>query len=541
MESDPRQSRSAPTRADVVIVGGGHNGLVSAAYLARAGRQVTVLERGDVLGGAAISSAVFAGVDAKLSRYAYLVSLLPDQIVAELGIAVRCASRRVSSFTPVGGGAGAGAGATATGLFVGRGDAERQRTAASFTSLTGSEREWERWQSFYGRIARAAQRLAPTLLEPLCGVDELRRVVDDDETWRDLFEAPIAEVIEREFTHDVVRGVVLTDALIGTFTDGHDLDANRCFLYHVIGNGDGEWKVPIGGMGVLASELTRVALAAGARIVTGAEVLSIDTDGHHADVRYRHGDDEVTLGARHVLVNASPRELARLRLGAGSSTLVDRAVVEGCQIKVNMLLERLPRLRCGVDARDAFAGTFHLDESYDQLTIAHGEASRGLVPSVVPGELYCHSLSDPSILGPELVARGCHTLTLFGLHLPATLFDADNDGVTAEVVRRLIAGLDAHLDEPLSDCLVRDVEGRPCIEAHSPLDLDHELGLPRGNIFHRPLRWPYAEDVDDVGRWGVETGDDNVWLCGAGARRGGGVSGIPGRNAAMAVLQRTAN
>lgn len=92
------------------------------------------------------------------------------------------------------------------------------------------------------------------------------------------------------------------------------------------------------------------------------------------------------------------------------------------------------------------------------------------------------------------------------------------------------------LGEPLEDCLLRDADGDPCLEALTPPELELELGMPGGHIFHRDLAWPYAEREEEVGRWGVETDHPNIWLCGAGARRGGGVSGIPGHNAAQAVL-----
>ncbi|MGW2035150.1 phytoene desaturase family protein [Streptomyces sp. NPDC001356] len=513
------------TRAyDAVIVGAGHNGLVAAAYLARAGRSVLVLERLDHAGGAAVSTRPFAGVDARLSRYSYLVSLLPEKIVRDLGLDFRVRSRTISSYTP------AERAGRPTGLLVGGGE---QRTREAFARLTGGDREYEAWQRFYGMTAHVAQRVFPTLTEPLPTRGELRRRIDDEAAWRALFEEPVGAVIERTFTDDLVRGVVLTDALIGTFADAHDptLVQNRCFLYHVIGGGTGAWDVPVGGMGALTDALAAAARAAGARIATGHEALRIDTDGTTAEVVYRTAGGEGTAAARHVLVNASPHELAALTGGPAPEP------VEGAQLKVNMLLTRLPRLRDpGADPREAFAGTFHIAEGYRQLATAHAQAAAGELPAAPPSEIYCHSLTDPTILGAGLAERGYHTLTLFGLHAPARLFDRDNDAVREELLTSTLAQLDAHLAEPLADCLATDADGRPCIEAKTPLDLERDLRLPGGNIFHRALSWPYAEQ--DGGRWGVETRHPNVLLCGAGAVRGGGVSGVPGHNAAMAVLER---
>jgi phytoene dehydrogenase-like protein len=102
-----------------------------------------------------------------------------------------------------------------------------------------------------------------------------------------------------------------------------------------------------------------------------------------------------------------------------------------------------------------------------------------------------------------------------------------------------MAALDSVLAEPIEDCLMRDAHGQPCVEVKSPVDIEHELGMPGGHIFHRDLSWPWAETEDDVGKWGVETPHERILICGAGARRGGAVSGIPGHNAAMAVLART--
>jgi phytoene dehydrogenase-like protein len=515
-------------RYDVVVVGGGHNALVAAAYLGRSGLSVCVLERADHLGGAAVSGRVFAGVDARLSRYSYLVSLLPDRIVADLGLRLGLASRPVASFTPVRRGD-----RRDLGLLVER--RAGPATAESFRMLTRSEREYAAWCDFYADVACLAEVVAPTLLEPLPQVDELRRRVGDVR-WERLVTGPLGVTIEATFEDDAVRGVVLTDALIGTFASAHDptLRQNRCFLYHLIGNGTGEWRVPIGGMGAVTDELERAARAAGAELVTGAEVVWIDADGREAEVTYLTdggAGDEWRVAGRFVLAGAAPAILDRLRGRTGGSP------PEGAQVKINMVLDRLPRLRSGHEPDVAFAGTFHIDEGYAALESAHAAAAAGRLPDPLPSEVYCHTLTDPSILGPELAERGVHTLTLFGLQTPARLFADDDGSLLDEAVRRHVAGLDAYLEEPLAECLARDAEGRPCLDAVGPRDLESTLAMPGGHIFHGDLSWPWVED-DDGDRWGVSTDVANLLVCGAGARRGGGVSGIGGHNAAMAVLEQ---
>jgi phytoene dehydrogenase-like protein len=249
------------------------------------------------------------------------------------------------------------------------------------------------------------------------------------------------------------------------------------------------------------------------------------------------------FAARDVLVGAAPAVLDAL-LAAGGTAVGEGTAPrpEGSQLKVNMLLRRLPPLRdASVDPREAFAGTFHIAEGYRELQAAYGQAAAGQLPSAPPSEVYCHSLSDPSILSAELAAQGAHTLTLFGLHAPARLFAADPAAAKEELLARVLERFDAVLAEPLADCLALDADGRPCLEAKSPPDLEAEVGLPGGHIFHRDLSWPYDPPRGQgpaAGRWGVGTGCANVYLCGAGAARGGGVSGIPGHNAAMAVLEK---
>ena len=353
----------------------------------------------------------------------------------------------------------------------------------------------------------------------------MRRHVGDDAVWHDLVETPIGDVLERRLRGDAVRGLVLTDALIGTFAHAHELLANRCFMYHVIGRGTGDWDVPVGGMGTVSSGLAGAATAQGAEIVTGAEVESITGSDDGFTVGLSGG---TTVAARHVLANVAPAVLdgllGRRRRGPAA---------EGAQVKVNMLLSRLPRLRDpDVTPAQAFAGTFHVNEGYGQLEHAYRQAAAGVVPELAPCEVYCHSLTDPTILAPDLRGAGVQTMTLFALHMPARLFRADPAEALRAARASIMASLDSVLAEPIESCLVDP----SCIEVMGPLEIESRLGMPGGHIFHRDLQWPFAERTADVGRWGVETDVANLWLCGAGARRGGGVSAIPGRNAAMAAL-----
>lgn len=510
---------------DAVIVGAGHNGLVAAILLARAGYRVRVLERSAATGGAAVSQTPFAGVPARISRYSYLVSLFPRTLLTQLGVSVELRQRRVSSYTPFGD----------AGVLI---CDDAQRTRASLVRTLGDDTAFGELERFSALTSGFAHRAFASLTEPLRSREQFAGLVGDDRAWDAVFEQPLSRVLESSFGDDLLRGIVATDALIGTFASLTDpqLRQNRCFLYHVIGNGTGRWDVPVGGMGALTDALTEAALAAGASVSVGSPVVSIDADGGRARAEVRTADGKLRR-ARHVLAGVAPAVLSRL-LGDAP----DDPAPEGSQLKLNLLLSRLPRLRDeSVAPEEAFSGTFHVNEAYAQLQVAHAQAAAGSIPSLPPCEAYCHSLTDPSILAPELRASGAQTLTVFGLHMPARLFRRDGRAAKAAAVQATLRSLDAVLADPIEACLMRDRDGRPCLEARTPLDLEAEPGMPGGHIFHRDLSWPFAEEGTTVGRWGVETRRPNVWICGAGARRGGGVSGIPGHNAARAVMAADAD
>jgi len=519
------------SRYDVVILGAGHNGLVAASYLGQAGLSVLLLEKNDYIGGATTSQKIFPDYDARLSRYSYLVSLFPEKIIRDLGLNLELRRRATASFTPY--------------VNHGRHDGlllsnvDEQVSRRSIIDLTGGETEYEQMKKFYNLSRVFAEHSWDSMLEPLVAKEEFRRRFDVDEVsreaWQSLAEEPLGRAIERYLRDDLVRGLVLTDAKVGIFTYPHDpsLVQNRCFLYHLIGNRTGEWKVPVGGMGAVARELEQAARKAGAEFVTDVNLLDVDLAEKRKSVRFDINARQQTVEARFLLVNFGRNVLAKY----SGKPYQPNAEDEGSVFKINMLLRKLPTLKAKkYSAEEAWCGTFHTDEGYEQMNASYEQASKGELPNKTPCEVYCHSLTDDTIVAPELRKQGFHTMTLFGLDAPYSLFVKNNETMRKRAEEKFLESMNQWLEEPLEDCLAVGRDGSLCIESKSPVDIEHSLGMYHGNIFQDAPTWPFATKKEKAGTWGVETEWENVFLCGSSAQRGGAVSGIPGHNAAKKVL-----
>lgn len=522
------------TLYDAIIVGGGHNGLIASCYLAMAGLNVLILEKKDSIGGATYSSRLFAGIDARVSVYSYLISLLPKKILSDLGIHFETRQRAIASYTPV------GKDGKQRGLLISNGS--EAVTRQSFAEFTGSDQAFIRYQKLQEMVEIFAQKVWPTLLLPLPSKQELRRKFQtkaEQTIWEYFVEKPLSRLIEDHLADDTIRGAVFTDAKIGflTFPDDPTFLQNRTFIYHTIGQGTGEWRVPVGGMGALVDALQARALGLGVTIQTSAEVTQVDHAVALSAVHFIVGGKETTADAHFVLFNTSSDIINQCLPGA-----CQEEQVEGSVLKMNMILKILPTMKDShVSASDAFTGTLHLNEGYEHMKASYRNTKddfwqAGTRDGELPGEMYCHSLTDASILSKDLQAKGYHTLTLFGLDVPYHWFVKDNARVKAEITQNYLQSINHFIEEDIFDCLAKDADGNLCLDIKSPLDLEQSLSLPKGNIFHGNLTWPFAEKDEEAGTRGVETAYENVVICGSSAKRGGAVSGIPGYHAAMKVL-----
>src|SRR5438067_13115497 len=256
---------------------------------------VLLMEKNDYIGGATTSQQIFPDYDARLSRYSYLVSLFPHKIINDLGLKLELRRRAIASCTPYLKHGYHGA------LLLSNVDEKVGRR--SMCELTGNTTEYDELKCFYALPRVFAERVWDSMLEPLVSKDEMARRFKVDEisreAWRTLVEEPLGNAIERYLRDDLVRGLVFTDAKVGVFTYPHDssLLQNRCFLYHLIGNKTGEWKVPVGGMGAVARELEQAARKAGAEFLVNVDLRALDVKGEKRSVEFEVDGKQQTVEA----------------------------------------------------------------------------------------------------------------------------------------------------------------------------------------------------------------------------------------------------
>jgi phytoene dehydrogenase-like protein len=472
---------------DAIIIGAGHNGLVAAAYLARAGLSVLVLERRDVVGGACVTEELWPGVRA--SPGAYTLSLLRRRIIDELDLGAH--GLRVAVHEPY--------------LFAPLPDgrkvvtwSSRERTHAQLA------RDWSRadadgYAEWAGRWERAAARARPLMLEP-----------PSRERW---LEAIGPEILDGAIADDLagipseeVRVPFALQGLIGTLAGPHDPGTAFVGFFHDLGEATdpaGAWGFAQGGMGAVTQALASAARAAGAEIRTEAEVAHASGDG----VVLAGGDE---LPARAVLSNADPLRTARL---AGVPE-PEGWRQDGPTVKVMLLLDGLPEFPSWPGG-EPWAGTIDIGFSLGDLQDAADDARAGR-PARRPWiEAACQTAADPSLAPP-----GRHVLSLFCQCFPP--------GVDAEAAADLAIARFAEVCPGLPDRIIDRL-------ALGPRELEARFGLTGGHIFHgEMLGDQLLERRFAPRRFG---GVDGLYLCGSGAHPGGAVTGAPGYLAARAVLE----
>jgi phytoene dehydrogenase-like protein len=521
-------------RYDAIVVGAGHNGLVAAGYLARAGLRVLVLERRPVVGGACVTEEVFPGF--KVSTAAYVVSLFRPEIVRDLGLTAhgyRVLARDPSSFTPLPDGRS---------LLLGADPALNRREIARF-----SPRDAERYPAYEAMLARVAALVEPAMLRP--APDLLRPGARDLATLLRLGRAfgrlgPAAAeaveiltgaarpVLERWFESEPLRATLATDAIIGAMASPSTPGTAYVLFHHVMGETEGRrgvWGYVQGGMGGLTTALAAAARAHGAEILCDAEVARVLVrDGRVEGVALARGDE---YRAPVVASNADARvTFTRLVdpavLPPAFVEAVERIDYASASLKINVALAELPRFAARPDTPGPqHRGTIHVCPDLDYIERAFDDARYGR-PSARP-VLEC---TIPSVVDPTVAPPGRHLMSIFVQYAPYALRGEDWERAREPFADRCVDLLEEYAPGFRRSVLARQVLAPP--------DLERIFGLTGGNIFQGAMTAGQLFAFRPVPGWaGHRTPVRGLYLCGAAAHPGGGVMGVPGRNAAREILR----
>ena len=528
----PRPSRSS---YDAVVVGGGHNGLTCAAYLAKAGRKVLVLERRHVLGGAAVSEQVHPGFT--FSVCSYVVSLFRPHIIRELDlprhglelIPLDC------SFLPL-----------PDGRSLARwGDKERTRREIAKFSAKDAE-VYPEFGLAMSRLARFAKHVIdapapdPTSLSPKEMMSLLRmgrRLKEFDADTRfinfKLMTMSAADFLDMWFESEVLKSPMSVSGIIGTFLGVRSPGTAYVLLHHYMGEIDGAfraWGFAKGGTGRVSMAIAEAARSFGAEILTGAPVGRVLIEqGRAVGVVTESGDE---IRAKAVVSGLDPHRtffkmVGEEHLDAEFLAQIRRYKMRGSSGKVNLALDRLPEFSCRPGDGPHVRGDIAIAPSIDYLERAYDQAKYGDFSSRPYLNVVIPSLSDPSVAPP-----GKHVMSIFVQYAPYEI----KEGPRYWPQRREAFG-DAVIDT-LAEYCPRLKESILHRQVLTPWDLEQEFGLTEGNIFHGELSLEQLLFLRPAAGWArYRTPVSGLWICSSGTHPGGGIMGAPGELAAKSLLR----